>query len=139
MLIVSGEKSLMLVQGCSRFLHCYVFMVMVKNLTELGSDGVTNEMLYAENLALKSETIDKCQKVIVMVNIFRNKGFKIFLRKIKVMVSRGITKDWLGIDEVYLCWICSLSLKINSVMCVRCGKCICSRCAEVRRVCQWLK
>ena len=50
------------------------------------------------------------------------------------MVSKVIRKDKLTIDKVYLCRICKLKVKTNSVLYVRCGKWIHSRCARVKIV-----
>ena len=46
-----------------------------------------------------------------------SKGLKVSLGKANVMVSDGITKDVLFKSNVYLCGICSLTVKVNSDMC----------------------
>ena len=56
------------------------------------------------------------------------------LGKTKLVVSGVITKDGLSKSKVYQCWVCSLRVKANSVLCVQCGKCIHGRCAGVKRV-----
>ena len=50
------------------------------------------------------------------------------------MVGGGITKYGLSIRKAYLCVFCGLGVTVNSILCVRCGKLIYGRCAEINRV-----
>ena len=59
---------------------------------------------------------------------------KVSFGKNKIMVSSGITKNRLSKSEVDPCGVCSLRVKVNSVLCVQCGKWIHDRCVRVKRV-----
>ena len=50
------------------------------------------------------------------------KGLKVNLGKTKVEVSGGITKDGMSKSKVNPCGVCSLWVRINSVLCVQCGR-----------------
>ena len=47
---------------------------------------------------------------------------KVHLGKTKVMVSSGITKDGLSERTVDPCGVGCLRVKVNSILCVQCGK-----------------
>ena len=49
-------------------------------------------------------------------------GLKVNLGRIKVMVSGGITKDGMSKCVVDPCWVCSLRVKVDSVLCLQHGK-----------------
>ena len=51
-----------------------------------------------------------------------------------MMVRRGITKDGLSKSNVDPCWFCCLMVKVNSVLCLQCGRWIHGGCARVKRV-----
>ena len=54
-------------------------------------------MLHADDLVLISETIEGLRiKFLKWKEAFQNKGFKVNLGEIKVMVSGGITKNGLS-------------------------------------------
>ena len=63
---------------------------------------------------------------------FESKDSKVCLGKTKVMVSGGITKDVQSKSKLDPCGLCSLRVKVNSVLCVHCGKWIHGRCARVK-------
>ena len=50
------------------------------------------------------------------------------------MVSGGITQDGLSMSRVDPCGVCSLRVKVSSVLCAQCGRWTHSRCAGVKRV-----
>ena len=59
---------------------------------------------------------------------FESKCLTVKLRKIKVIVISGITKDGSSSSKVNPYMVCSLRVKANSVLCVQCGRCIHGRC-----------
>ena len=61
---------------------------------------------------------------------------KKFVRTTKVMVSGGITKDDMSKGKADPCGVCSLRMKVNSVLCVWCDKWIHGRCVGVKRLTQ---
>ena len=82
-----------------------------------------------------SETIEGLwNKFIKWKEAFECKVFKVDLGKTKVIVCRGITKDGMSKSKVDPCWIRSLRVKANSVLCIQCGKWIQGRCAGVKMV-----
>ena len=56
-----------------------------------------------------------------------------------MMLCGGITKDGMSNSMIYPCGVCSLRVKVNSVLCVQCDKWIHSRYAGVRRLTQVVK
>ena len=59
---------------------------------------------------------------------------KVNLGVTKVMVCGSITKDGMSKCKVDPCEVCSLSIMVNSVLCLHCGKWIHGGCARVKRV-----
>ena len=82
-----------------------------------------------------SETIKVLRdKFLKWQEAFESKGLKVDLEKTKAMVSGDITKDGLSKSKVDPCWVCRLTVKANSVLCLQCGRWIHGRCAGVERV-----
>ena len=98
-----------------------------------GHERVLSELLYADDLVLMSETIKGLRsKFIKWQEAFESKALKVNLGKTKVMVSGGITKNGMSKRKVFLCGVCSLRAKANSVLCLQCGKWIHSRCSGMK-------
>ena len=75
-------------------------------------------MLYADDLVLMSETIEGLRnKFLKWKEAFESKGLKVNLRKTKVMVSGGITKDGMSKSKVEPYGACSLRVKANTALC----------------------
>ena len=62
---------------------------------------------------------------------FESKVLKVNFWKTKVMVYGSITKDGMSRNTVDLCVVHSLTVEVNSVLCVQCCKWIHGRCARV--------
>ena len=92
--------------------------MVVDVATELVREGALSEVLYVDDLVLKSETIEGLRnKYSKWKEAFENKGMKVNLWKTKVMVSISITQDGLPKSKVDTCSVCSLRVKANSVLC----------------------
>ena len=88
-------------------------------------------------MVLMRETIEECRnKFLKWKKAFGSKGLKVNLRKTKVTVCCGITRDGMSNSRVDPCGVCSLRVKANSVLCLQCGKWIISRVAGVKTVTQ---
>ena len=59
---------------------------------------------------------------------------KVNLGNAILMISGSISKDGMYESKVDPCGVCCLRVKVNSVLCVQCGKWIHGRCAGVKRV-----
>ena len=106
-------------------------------VTEFAREGVLSELLYADDLVLMSEIIEGLRnKFLKWREAFESKGLKATHGKIKVMVCSGIIKEGVSKSKVDPCWVCSLRVKANSVLCLQCGKWIHGRCAGVKMVTQ---
>ena len=108
----------------------FLFAVVV-DVTEFAREGVLSELLYDNDLDLMSETIKILRnKFLKWKEAFDSKCLKVVLGKAKVMISGGITKDGLSKSKVDQCFVCSLREKVNSVLCLHCGRWIHGRCAQ---------
>ena len=82
-----------------------------------------------------SETIQGFRNTFIKwKEALESKGLKVNLGKTRVMVSGGITKDGMSKSNAYPCWVCSLRVKANSVLCVQCNKWIHSKWTGVKSV-----
>ena len=112
----------------------FLFAVVV-DVTEFARMGALSKLLYADDLVLMCETIEGLKnKFLKWMHAFDSKGLKVILGKTKVMVSGGITNDGLSKSNVDPCWVCSLRVMANSVLCVQYGKWIHIRCPGLKMV-----
>ena len=59
---------------------------------------------------------------------------KVNLVNTNLMVGCSITKNGMSKSKVDSCGVCNLRVKVNSVLCVQCGRWTNDRCARVKRV-----
>ena len=91
---------------------------------------VLEELLYADELTLMSETIEIFwNKLRKWKDVFERICLKDSLGKTKVMVIGYITKDGMSKGKGDPCWVSSLRVKAQSVLCEQYGKWIHGRCA----------
>ena len=108
----------------------FLFAVAVDVVTKFAREGALSELLYADDLVLMSDIIEGLRnKFLRWREAFESMGLKVNLGKITVMVCSGIIKDGVSKSKVDPCWVCSLRVKANSVLCLQCGKLIHGRCA----------
>ena len=106
-------------------------------VTEFTREGALSEVQHAGGLVQMSETIEGFRnKFLKWKEAFESKGLKVHHGKTKVMACDGITKDGISKSKVDSCWVCSLSVKANSVLCLQCAKLIHGRCDRVKKVTQ---
>ena len=69
-----------------------LFAIMVDVITESMRNGLMSEMLYADDLALTSETMEGLrEKFWKWKEAFESKGLKVNLGKTKVVVTKTLT------------------------------------------------
>ena len=92
-----------------------------------------SELLYADDIVLKSETIKRLGDMMILTwkEAFESKCLKVNLGKTKVIVSGGITKDGMPKSKVDLSGVSSMKAKANCDYCVQCGKWMHNRCAKI--------
>ena len=104
-------------------LSSFLFALLVDVVTEFAREGALSELLYADDLVLMSETIKGLRnKFLKWKEAFESKCLKVNLGKSRVMVSSSITQGGLSKNNVDPCWVCSFRVKVNSVLCVQCGR-----------------
>ena len=113
----------------------FLFAVVVDVVTEFAREGALSELLYADDLVLMSETNEGLRnKFLKWKETFESKGLKVNLGKTKVMVCGSITNDGMSKINIDPCGVCNLRVKVNSALCLLCGKWIHSRGAGMKRV-----
>ena len=74
-------------------------------------------------IVLMSATIEALRsKILKWKEALESKGMNVDLGKTKIMVSCSITKDGMSKSKVDPCEVCSLRVKVNSVLSLQCGK-----------------
>ena len=82
-----------------------LFAIVVDVITENARRGVVNELLYADNLVLMSETMeDLKERLWNWKDALESKDFKVNTRKTKVMVSGS--EGELFKSKIYPCGVC---------------------------------
>ena len=95
--------------------------------------GVVNELLYAGDLVLMSETIkDEKERFWNWKDVLESKGLKVNTRKTKVMGSGSEGKIYKStIDS---CGVRGRRVMANSVLCTKCGNWAHDNCAKIKSV-----
>ena len=109
--------------------------MVVDVVTELARESELNELLYADDLVLMSETIEGLRnKLLKWKEALESTGLKVNIGNTNLVVCGGITKGSMSKSMVDPCGVCSLRVKANLLLCVQFGKWIHSRCTRVKRV-----
>ena len=110
-------------------LSLLLFAVTVDVISENAREGLMNEILYADDLVLVSESIENLYEKFLTWedSTFESKGLKVNLKKTKVMVSGS--KGEVFKSKVDSCAKCG-----QRVMCTKCRKWVHGRCAKMKRV-----
>ena len=102
-------------------------------ITENTRRGVANELLYADNLVLMSETMeDLKERFRDWKDARESKDFRINTRKTKVMVSAS--EGELFKSTIDPCGVCGSTVMTKSVLCAKCVNWVHGRCAKIKRV-----
>ena len=110
-----------------------LFAVAVDVFTENARRGVVNELLYADDLVLMSETLeDLKERFWNWKDALESNGLKVNTRKTKVMVSGS--EGELFKSKVDPCGVCGRRVMANSVLCTKCRNWVHGRCAKIKRV-----
>ena len=97
--------------------------MVVNFVTELSREGALCELLYADDIAMMSETMEGLRnKLLKWKEAFERKGMTDNLGKTNVMVSGGIINGGMSKSTVDPCGVCSLRVKANSVLWIH-GRC----------------
>ena len=100
-------------------------------ISENAREGLMNEILYADDLVLMSESIENLkEKFSKWKEAFESKRLKVNLKKIKVTVSGS--KDEVLKSKVESCAKCGKRGMANSVMCTKYSKWVHGRCAKIK-------
>ena len=120
-------------QGC--IFSPFLLAVMVDVVTDLASTSVLSKLRYADDLVLMNEIIEGLGNTFrKWKEAFEIADLKVKLGETKMMVSGGTSKDGLSKNEVNPSGVCSLRVKVNSVLCIQCGKWIHGRYDSVNKV-----
>ena len=94
-----------------------MFSIVVDIIAENVRRGVVDELLYADDLVLMSETIK--ERFWNWKDALESKGLKVDTRKPKVMLSGS--EGELFKSKIDPCGVCGRKAMINSVLCTKCG------------------
>ena len=109
-----------------------LFIIVMQAISKHTTLGLPWELLYADDLALISETEDGLkERMNAWKNCLENKGLKVNIGKTKVMCVRK-RQDPLKTKCDWPCGVCSRNVKSNSILCTRCKKWVHKRCAKIR-------
>ena len=93
------------------------------------------EQLYAGDLVLKADTMEKLEEQFIRwKKAFEGERLKVNFSKTKIMKSGGgdsLVVVWAKIDP---CGVCGKRAKVNCVRCKTCKDWVHARCARVKRV-----
>ena len=110
-----------------------LFAIAADVISENGREGLMNEILYADDLVLMSESIENLkEKFLKWKEAFRSKRLKVNLKKTKAMVSGS--KGEVLKSKVDPCAKCDKRVMANSVMWTKSGKWVHRRCAKMKTV-----
>ena len=109
-----------------------LFAIVVDVITENARRDVVNELLYADDLVLKSETTTNLKEIFWnWKGALESKDLKVNTRKTKVMVSRS--KGELFKSKIDPCGVFGRRVMANSVLCTKCGNWVHGKYAKIKR------
>ena len=108
-----------------------LFAIAVDVILENAREGLMNEILYADDLVLISESVENLkEKFLKWKKALESKGLNLNLKKTKVMVNGS--KGEVLKSKVDPCAKCDKRVMANSVMCTKCGKWVHGRCVKMK-------
>ena len=110
-----------------------LFAIAVDVISENAREELMIEILYADDLAIMSESIENLkEKFLKWKEAFESKKLKVNLKKTKVMIIGS--KDEVLKSKVDPCVKCGKRVMANSAMCTKGGKWVHGRCTKMKRV-----
>ena len=110
-----------------------MFAIVVDVVTEHAREGLLNEILYADDLVLMSESWDDLRERFQRWrSALGDKGLKVNVGKTKMMVSG--TKGEIVLSKINSCGICGKMCGSNAVCCTQCTKWIHGRCTKMKKI-----
>ena len=110
-----------------------MFAVVVDVVTEYAREGLLNEILFANDLVLMSESLeDLRERFQRWKSALEGKGLKVNVGKTKMMVSG--TEGEIALSKIDPCGICGKRVGSNAVCCTQCTKWIHERCTNMKKV-----
>ena len=117
-------------------LSSLLFAIVVNVITENARRGVVNELLYAIDLVLMSETMEDLKKRFWNWKVaLESKGLKVNTRKTKVMVSTS--EGELFKSKIDPCGVCGRRVMAKSVLSTKCGNWVRGRCSKIELPLGW--
>ena len=110
-----------------------IFAVVVDVVTEHAREELLNEVLYANDLVLMSESLDDLRERFQRWgSALEDKGLKVNVGKTKMMVSG--TQGEIVLSKIHRCGICGKRVGSNAVCCTQRTKLIHGRCTKMKKV-----
>ena len=107
-----------------------LFAIVKEVITENARRGLDNELLYADELVIMSETMeDLKERFWNWKDALESKGLKVNTSKTKVMESGA--EGELFKSKIDPCGVCGRRVMVNSVLYTKCENCVHRRCAKV--------
>ena len=98
-----------------------IFAIVVDVVTEHAMKGLSNEILYADDLVLMSESLDDLRERFQRWrSALEDNGLKVNVGKTKMMVS--VTEGESVLSKIDPCGICGKRVGSNAVYCTQCTK-----------------
>ena len=109
-----------------------LFIIVLEALSREMRSGCPEELLYADDLALVSETVELLKdKLEAWKHSLELGGLRVNLRKTKVMVS-GCEVGEVRKQGKYPCGVCHKGVGVNSVKCQLCKHWVHKRCSKIK-------
>ena len=110
-----------------------IFAIVVDVVTEHAREGLLNEILYANDLVLMSESLeDLRERFQRWRRALEGKGLKVNVGKTKMMVNG--TAGEITSSKIDPCGVCGKRVGSNAVCCTQCMKWIHGRCTKMKKV-----
>ena len=113
-----------------------LFAIVVDVFIENARRGVVNELLYADDLILMSETMkDMKERFWNWKDALESKSLKVNTRKTKLMVCGS--EGELFKSKIDPCGVCGRRVMANSVLCTKCRNWVHGHCAKIELPLDW--
>ena len=109
-----------------------LFIIVLEALSRDSRKGMPWELLYADDLAIISESLEELEERYVnWKNALESKGLRVNIGKTKVMVSSTDVGKAVKTGK-FPCGVCSKGVGVNSIYCSHCNHWIHQRCSGLQ-------
>ena len=111
-----------------------LFIIVLEALSREFNSGVPWEDLYADDIVIITESLEKCvRRLLTSKEAMEKKGLRVSAGKMKIMIC-GMGLDLLQSSGKFPCTVCRTGVGSNSIFCNGCKHWVHKKCSGLKRL-----